>query len=181
MMEPQDSPPDREPAIRMITMPADVNPSASTPGGYIRSLVDIAGGAGRFGYMILRKLFANAMIAIACCLTAGAASAGEAIVEKVRIAEVDAGTYRFDVTVRHADAGWKHYADKWDVVAPGGKILSTRVLLHPHELAQPFTRSLSGVRIPRGIGRVTVRAHDKIHGHGAGVITVEVPRRGQGS
>lgn len=121
------------------------------------------------------------VIAIAGCLFATTTIAGEANVEKVRIADQGAGTYRFDVTVRHADAGWKHYADKWDVVAPDGKILGTRVLLHPHELEQPFTRSLSGVRIPRGIDRVTVRAHDKIHGYGGVVVTVEVPRRGKGS
>ncbi len=121
------------------------------------------------------------LIAIAGCLIAFAAVAGEADVVKVRIAKERAGTYRFDVTVRHADAGWKHYADKWDVVAPGGKILGTRVLLHPHELEQPFTRSLSGVRIPRGVTRVTVRAHDKVHGYGGAVVTVEVPRKRQGS
>ena len=121
------------------------------------------------------------VIALAGCLFGTTAVAGEADVEKVRIAKERAGTYRFDVTVKHADAGWKHYADKWDVVAPGGDILGTRVLLHPHEHEQPFTRSLSGVRIPRGVARVTVRAHDKVHGYGGEVVTVEVPRDGQGS
>ncbi len=121
------------------------------------------------------------LIAMAGCLIAFAAVAGEADVEKVRIAKERAGTYRFDVTVRHADAGWKHYADKWDVVAPGGGILGTRVLLHPHENEQPFTRSLSGVSIPGGVARVTVRAHDKVHGYGGDVVTVAVPRAGEGS
>ena len=123
----------------------------------------------------------SGLIVIAGCLIAFSAVAGEADVEKVRISKERVGIYRFDVTVRHADAGWKHYADKWDVVAPGGKILGTRVILHPHELEQPFTRSLSGVRIPRGVTRVTVRAHDKVHGYGGEVVTVEVPRDGQGS
>jgi len=123
----------------------------------------------------------SGLIVIAGCLIAFSAVAGEADVEKVRISKERVGIYRFDVTVRHADAGWKHYADKWDVVAPGGKILGTRVILHPHELEQPFTRSLSGVRIPRGVSRVTVRAHDKVHGYGGEVVTVEVPRDGQGS
>ncbi len=121
------------------------------------------------------------LMAMAGCLIPFSAVAGEADVEKVRIAKERAGTYRFDVTVRHADAGWKHYADKWDIVAPGGRILGTRVLLHPHELEQPFTRSLSGVRIPRGVTRVTVRAHDKVDGYGGEVVTVTVPRNGQGS
>ncbi len=121
------------------------------------------------------------LIAIAGCLIAFAAVAGEADVVKVRISKERAGTYRFHVTVRHDDASWKHYADKWDVVAPDGKILGTRVLLHPHELEQPFTRSLSGVRVPRGVSCVTVRAHDKVHGYGGAVVTVEVPRKRQGS
>ena len=121
------------------------------------------------------------LIGIAVYLTASMASAGESDVVKVRIAQQGTSTYRFDVTVKHADAGWKHYADKWDVVAPNGKILGTRVLLHPHELEQPFTRSLSSVRIPRGIDSVTIRAHDKMHGYGGAEITIEVPGNGRGS
>ena len=120
-------------------------------------------------------------ISIAGFLSAFAASAGESDVVEVKIAQQGATTYRFDVTVKHADKGWKHYADKWDVVAPGGKVLGTRVLLHPHALEQPFTRSLSGVRIPRGIDRVTVRAHDKVHGYGGAEVTVAVPRSDGGS
>lgn len=115
------------------------------------------------------------VITLALVLSAGAAAAGEADVEAVRIVK-DAGGYRFDVTVRHADTGWKHYADKWDVVGEEGRVLGTRVLLHPHESEQPFTRSLSGVRIPDGVAHVTVRAHDKIHGYGGKEITVAVPR-----
>jgi acyl-CoA thioesterase YciA len=38
-MEPRDSPPDREPAIRMIAMPVDANPSGDIFGGYIMSLM----------------------------------------------------------------------------------------------------------------------------------------------
>jgi len=40
------------------------------------------------------------------------------------------------------------------------------VLHHPHEKEQPFTRSLSGVRVPAGVNMMIVRAHDKVHGHG---------------
>ena len=46
----------------------------------------------------------------------------------------------FDVSVRHADSGWDHYANQWDVIAPDGTVLATRVLYHPHENEQPFTR-----------------------------------------
>ncbi len=38
-MEPRETPPDREPAIRMIAMPADANPSGDIFGGYIMSLM----------------------------------------------------------------------------------------------------------------------------------------------
>lgn len=109
-------------------------------------------------------------------LVASAALAGEADVVAVEIARSGGGTYSFDVTVRHADSGWEHYANKWDVVAPDGQVLGTRVLYHPHVNEQPFTRSLGGVAIPEGIDRVTVRAHDLVHGYGGEEASVEVPR-----
>ncbi|NQW08803.1 MAG: hypothetical protein HQ481_02815 [Alphaproteobacteria bacterium] len=101
--------------------------------------------------------------------------AGEADVVGVEIAGAN-GVYRFSVTVRHGDTGWDHYADQWDVVAPDGTVLGARVLLHPHETEQPFTRGLAGVPIPSGVAEVTVRAHDKVHGYGGAEMTVKVPR-----
>jgi hypothetical protein len=116
------------------------------------------------------------LAALIVLLWPAAACAGEADVLEVKIAKEGGGTYRFDVTVRHDDEGWKHYANKWEVVAPDGKVLGTRTLLHPHESEQPFTRSLGGVRIPEGIDRVTVRAHDSVHGAGGAEKEVTVPR-----
>ncbi len=101
------------------------------------------------------------------------ALAGEADVVKAS-ATKSGGAWRFDVTVAHADTGWDHYADKWDVMAPDGTVLGTRVLLHPHETEQPFTRSLSAVKIPADIREVTLRAHDKVHGYGGKTITVKL-------
>ncbi len=109
-------------------------------------------------------------------LASGNAVAGEADVLDVKVLKKSAGTYDFEATVRHADTGWDHYADKWDVVAPDGAVLGTRVLLHPHEGEQPFTRSLTGLRIPAGVDRVTVRAHDKVHGYGGGEQGIPLPR-----
>ena len=43
-----DTPPKGIPAIRMIAMPADANPSGDIFGGYIMSLMDMAGGAVAF-------------------------------------------------------------------------------------------------------------------------------------
>ena len=76
----------------------------------------------------------------------------------------DDGTFAFSVTVRSADTGWDKYADRWEVVAPDGAILGQRVLAHPHENEQPFTRSQSGIAIPGGVDRVMVRAHDSVTG-----------------
>lgn len=73
---------------------------------------------------------------------------------------------RFVVTVRHADAGWDHYANAWEVLAPDGTLLATRVLRHPHVGEQPFTRDLRGVEVPAEIMRVRIRARDSLHGFG---------------
>ncbi|SOE08301.1 hypothetical protein SAMN05877838_0010 [Hoeflea halophila] len=84
------------------------------------------------------------------------------------------GSYRFDVTVRHTDEGWDHYADAWQVVGPDATVLGKRVLAQLHEKEQPFTRSLSGIVIPADINSVTVRAHDTVRGWGGAEITVDL-------
>ncbi len=112
--------------------------------------------------------------AIGLFLIAGPARAGEADVVAAEAHRSSDGTWRFDVTVRHADTGWEHYADRWEVLAPDGTLLGERVLLHPHVEEQPFTRSLSGVRIPPQIHRVRIRAHDSVHGYGGRGLTLEL-------
>ena len=107
---------------------------------------------------------------------AAPAQAGKTDVVAVKINPESDGTFRFSVSVRHRDQGWHHYANAWEVVAPDGTVLGTRVLLHPHEREQPFTRGLGQVEIPAGVREVTVRAVDLKHGAGGKEITVEVPR-----
>ncbi len=108
-------------------------------------------------------------------LAAGASAlAGEADVLGVKVRPSADGAYRFSVTVRHDDEGWEHYADRWEVLAPDGTVLGTRVLLHPHVGEQPFTRSLAGVAVPAGVSRVVVRAHDSVHGLDGAEVTVEL-------
>jgi hypothetical protein len=102
--------------------------------------------------------------------------AGEADVVDVTVRHTGENTYRFDVAVSHADEGWDHYANRWEVIAPSGAVLGTRRLAHPHITEQPFTRSLSGVTVPEGISRVAVRANDSVHGNGGREMSVEVPR-----
>ena len=105
-----------------------------------------------------------------------AAYAGEADVIKVDVKRTGGDTYFFKVTVRHEDEGWDHYANKWDVVAPNGTILGTRTLYHPHVDEQPFTRSLSDVKISESITEVTIRAHDSVHEYGGKTMSVAIPR-----
>ena len=101
------------------------------------------------------------------------ARAGEARV--VSVVPVKTGaTWRFDVTVRHADAGWDHYADAFVVSTPDGEELGRRVLHHPHVDEQPFTRSLGGVALPEGVRTVTVHAVDSVHGPGP-AVSVPLP------
>ena len=103
------------------------------------------------------------------------ANAGEADVVAVSVARTGPDRIRVEATLRHADTGWDHYADKWDVLAPDGGLLGTRVLLHPHVDEQPFTRGLSGIVVPPGVDRITVRAHDSVHGYGGATMTVALP------
>lgn len=101
--------------------------------------------------------------------------AGEADVIGVDVRQTAAGIFHFDVTVRHGDTGWAHYADGWEVLTPDGKVVGTRTLHHPHVDEQPFTRSLSGVMISADIIEVTIRAHDSVHGVGGKTMTVNLP------
>jgi hypothetical protein len=105
---------------------------------------------------------------------AGASRAGPADVVAAT-ADCSASTCTFTATVRHADQGWSHYADAWEVVAPDGRILGTRVLQHPHVEEQPVTRDLRDVAVPADVGSVRIRAHDSVHGYGG--REVEVPLR----
>ncbi len=107
--------------------------------------------------------------------------AANADVEFVRATQQADGAWRFEVTVRHPDTGWEDYADGWDVVTPGGQVLKanaddpfTRLLLHPHENEQPFTRSQGGIFVPDGVNVVVVRAHDLVDGYGGREIEVDL-------
>ena len=118
------------------------------------------------------------LIMMVLCLTATIAGAGEAHVEAVKVSPAGENRYRFEVTVRHADEGWDHYADRFEIVDGDGHVRGTRVLYHPHVDEQPFTRSLDGVSLPPEVTTVTVRAHDSRHGLGGRQMSVPVPLDG---
>jgi len=103
-----------------------------------------------------------------------------AIAGQARIIDVSVtnnnGSFRFDVTLEHADSGWDHYADGWEVVSPAGDVLGKRVLAHPHVNEQPFTRSLSAVQIPQNVKTVSIRAHDSVHGYNKDMFEVDLGR-----
>ena len=124
-------------------------------------------------YLKRRNSIFSATLFTAALLLSPLAQAGKADVMKVRVKCTD--TCSFSVTVKHADDGWDHYANEWQVVAPDGTVLGTRTLYHPHVNEQPFTRSLSGVRIPSDIHSVTLRARDNVHGYGGREQRVELP------
>ena len=89
--------------------------------------------------------------------------------------ETSPDVFTFSVTLRHEDEGWDHYADLWEVVNPeDGAILGERILAHPHDDEQPFTRSQSGISIPDGLDRVVVRSKCTVHGYGGRAILVDL-------
>ena len=102
------------------------------------------------------------------------AFAGEADVLDVKVSCDGDSICRFDVTVKHDDQGWEHYANRWEVLSPDGEILATRVLAHPHDNEQPFTRSLANIKIPGDLQEVVVRAHDSVHEYGGKEVVVKM-------
>ena len=110
-------------------------------------------------------------VAIHIVSVGSASFAGEADVIAV-VHERAADTHVFSVTVQHADEGWDHYADRFEIVGPDGTVLAIRELAHPHVDEQPFTRFLSGAHLPQGVDEVTMRARDNVHGYGGQTFSV---------
>lgn len=104
------------------------------------------------------------------CAQSAAASPADVVDAK---AEKRGDTWTVSATIRHADTGWDHYADRFVIVAPDGTVLATRVLAHPHVNEQPFTRSVSEVTIPGDVGFVTVRADDNLDDETGAAFRIE--------
>jgi len=126
--------------------------------------------------MWARSAVLPALLAVVAATAGDPARAGEADVLEVEVTAAGEG-YRFAVTVAHADEGWDHYADRFEVLTPAGEILGVRTLHHPHVDEQPFTRSLSGVIVPDDLDRVVVRARDSVHGYGGQSVELALPDR----
>lgn len=103
------------------------------------------------------------------------ALAGEADVVNATATPTGGDTWRVEATVRHADEGWDHYANAFEVLDPQGKVLAVRELLHPHVNEQPFTRSLGAVAIPPETAFIMIRAKDSVHEYGGVEFRIDLP------
>ncbi len=113
-------------------------------------------------------------VTAAALLTGGLSIANDAAITAVDIKPVGDRMFQVSVTLEHADTGWDHYANRWDVLDQDGNVLGSRVLAHPHVNEQPFTRSLR-VEIPESVKVVTIVASDSVHGDNEETVQVEVP------
>ena len=139
-------------------------------------------GAGRMttrcdkGRRAHRRRSLGLAVAGAGMLGAAVCFAGPAHIVKVEVVSESSSRYTVHTTIRHADTGWDHYADAWRVLTVDGRELGKRVLFHPHVNEQPFTRSLSGVKVPEGVDTIVIEAHDKVHGANSDRVTVDLTR-----
>ncbi|MFV1984232.1 MAG: hypothetical protein ACC657_11880 [Thiohalomonadales bacterium] len=85
--------------------------------------------------------------------------ASEVSIEKA-VFRLNGSSWSVDVTLKHKDTGWNHYADAWRIVDAKGIEIAKRILHHPHVNEQPFTRSLSSVKIPDKTKIIFIQAHD---------------------
>ncbi|MEM7668060.1 MAG: hypothetical protein AAF317_02785 [Pseudomonadota bacterium] len=114
-------------------------------------------------------------IGLMVAVLATGAAAGDVEVVDAEASSSGSG-WRFNVTVRHADTGWDHYADAWRVVGADGEVYGTRILAHPHVDEQPFTRSLGGVAIPDSVDTVWIEARDSVHGWAETTFELTLPQ-----
>lgn len=127
------------------------------------------------GLLVVKKTRISAIVSIVTLFIASPAVAGLPVVEAVKVVSLGGDSWRVDVTVSHADSGWDHYANGWRVLDAEGNELGFRVLAHPHEQEQPFTRGLT-LRIPDTVEVISVQAIDLVHGAGEISNEVQIPR-----
>lgn len=125
------------------------------------------------GKMLTRAAMPVLLVGASVCASVSA-RAGEVDVIGGWIDALGDDRFRIHATLLHADTGWDHYADRWDVLSVDGDLLGGRELAHPHENEQPFTRSLT-MTLPPGTREVILQGHDSVHGSGGTSLTVLVP------
>ncbi len=111
---------------------------------------------------------------VATATTATAGGCADVISARAEVA--GDGTYTFTATVVSDDTGWDKYADAW-IIRADGEELGRRVLTHPHETEQPFTRSLSGVVVPESVLFVQISANDLLLGECGALFELAISHR----
>ncbi|MCP5152003.1 MAG: hypothetical protein H6982_14675 [Chromatiales bacterium] len=123
-------------------------------------------------------MLARALLVVAGLAASATARAGDVEILAAELRRASGDGWSIEVTLRHADTGWEHYADAWRVVTADGTVLGTRTLYHPHVDEQPFTRGLGGVVVAPGVEAIWIEAHDKVHGWSAQRLRIDL--RGAG-
>lgn len=102
-------------------------------------------------------------------------------VKNVQAMQSKDGSWCFDTQVRHNDQSWEHYADAWQVTDLEGNVLGKRVLAHPHDNEQPFTRRLCNIKIKEALQKVIVSSKCNVHGFGGEKVILDLSKiKGKG-
>lgn len=125
---------------------------------------------------MLTKMRFKSLLTIAFFIFSASVFANDVEIVKVVLTS-QTGTWRADVTLKHADTGWKHYADGWRLVDEKGNEIGKRTLYHPHVNEQPFTRSLSSFHIAKDKKIIFVEAHDLKHGWSSNRVKIDMSRK----
>jgi hypothetical protein len=124
--------------------------------------------------LVILSMFASSALASKFDIDTYNTSLEFAQVTHVEATQRANGSWCFDTSVRHNDEGWDHYADKWEVLDLEGNQLGYRVLGHPHDNEQPFTRSRCKIKVPSAMDKVIVRAKCNKHGFGGKALVVDL-------
>lgn len=124
---------------------------------------------------MLKKIGIKPGLIIGAFILASSAFANDVEIIKVVLTK-RAGTWQADVTLKHQDEGWKHYADGWRLVDSNGNEIGKRTLYHPHVNEQPFTRSLMGFYLAEKMKVIFVEAHDLKHGWSADKVKIDLSK-----
>ena len=127
--------------------------------------------------LLILSLFASSVFAEKPDLAIYSTALDFAQVTDVLATQKSDGSWCFGTSVRHNDQGWDHYADGWQVTDLDGNEMAFRLLGHPHDNEQPFTRSQCNINIPSEISQVIVRAKCNKHGYGGKPFVVNLNKR----
>lgn len=115
--------------------------------------------------------------AIACtgALAAPKGKKGPANVVGVAMSRNLDQTIDLRVTIRSADKGPEHFCDRFEILDPEGRVLHVERIAQPHVNEQPFSVSLTNLRLPEGLERVTFRARMRPDGASGTQRDVKLP------